>query len=262
MLPELPTGLAPDLERGLRFLDAQRFPGRLVQCGVTGAHFYGFPSPDSDLDLKGVHLAPTEELLGLATPDETFDVLTDFEGVEHDLTTHEVAMALGLLLRGNGNVLERFLSPFQLVSGAVRDELAELARGAIAKNFHRHYRGFFSGMRREHERERRAKTLLYSYRVALTGAHLLRTGELVGDVRVLAPRYGFAEVLELAELKARTQEKVVLDDAMDARFRGRWPDLERELASSLEASELPDEPTNREAIERWLRATRLAELRE
>lgn len=259
-LPDLPPGLAPDIERGLRFLAAQRFPGELVQCGVTGAHYYGFPSPDSDIDLKGVHLAPTEELLGLSSPAETFDVLTDFEEVEHDLTTHEAAMALGLLLRGNGNVLERFLSPFQLVPGAVTESLAELAEGAIAKSFHRHYRGFFSGMRREHTRERRAKTMLYSYRVALTGTHLLRTGELVGDVRVLAPRYGFEEVTELVELKGRTREKAVLDEPTDARFRARWPALEEALADALEASELPEEPPNRDAMERWLRETRLRAL--
>ena len=52
-------------------------------------------------------------LLGLDRPQETHDVLTDFEGLEHDLTTHEAAKALTLLLQGNGNVLERLLSSHQ-----------------------------------------------------------------------------------------------------------------------------------------------------
>ena len=30
---------------------------------VSGAHAYGFPSPDSDFDLKGAHVVPTECLL-------------------------------------------------------------------------------------------------------------------------------------------------------------------------------------------------------
>ena len=37
---------------------------RHVVISLSGAHAYGFPSPDSDLDLKCVHLAPTESLLG------------------------------------------------------------------------------------------------------------------------------------------------------------------------------------------------------
>lgn len=58
--------LTPDERaRALRFLHAHAPPGALLQCGVTGAHAYGFLSPDSDVDLKGLHLAPTEQVLGL-----------------------------------------------------------------------------------------------------------------------------------------------------------------------------------------------------
>lgn len=35
---------------------------------LSGAHAYGFPSPDSDLDLKAIHVEQTERLLGLASP--------------------------------------------------------------------------------------------------------------------------------------------------------------------------------------------------
>ena len=38
-----------------------------VVVSLSGAHAYGFPSPDSDLDLKAVHLAPTKSLLGFPT---------------------------------------------------------------------------------------------------------------------------------------------------------------------------------------------------
>ena len=35
---------------------AQPFP--LLFITISGAHLYGFPSPDSDYDLRGVHLLP------------------------------------------------------------------------------------------------------------------------------------------------------------------------------------------------------------
>ena len=32
---------------------------------VSGAHLYGFPSPDSDFDLRGVHVLPVRDVVGL-----------------------------------------------------------------------------------------------------------------------------------------------------------------------------------------------------
>jgi len=256
----LPPALRPDLEKAKRFLLLHPPPGRLLQVGITGAHEYGFPSPDSDVDLKGIHLAPTRALLGLSAPPETHDLILDFEGVEHDLTTHELGKALALLLGGNGNVLERLTSPFQLVDSREAKELRELANTCICKTFVRHYRGFFMGTRREHEKVRRAKSMLYSYRVALTGVHLLRTGEVEPDLRANAPRYGFEEILELVELKQSSKEKAPLDDATDARFRARWPDLEQALRDAYAESSLPEEPPNAADVEAWLVDVRAASL--
>ncbi|MCB9604275.1 MAG: nucleotidyltransferase domain-containing protein [Sandaracinus sp.] len=253
--------LTPDERaRALRFLDAHAPPGTLLQCGVTGAHAYGFLSPDSDVDLKGVHLAPTAALLGLGGPKETHDVLVDFEEVEHDLTTHEAAKALGLLARGNGNVLERLLSPLQLVASDDVEALRELARGAMSTRFAPHYRGFFQGVMREHAREPKVKSMLYAYRTALTGVHLLRTGELEMDLRPLADRYGFPELHALVETKRRGEEKGALDPEDDARHRARWPELESMLAAALERSSLPHDVPNRDAMSAWLVERRLRAL--
>ena len=99
--------LEPDLDLGRRFLAEHPPPGRVLLCEVTGSHHYGFPSPDSDIDLKGVHVAPTRSLLGLSTPRDAHDRLLVFEGTECDLTSNEVGQVLRLVLRGNGNALER-----------------------------------------------------------------------------------------------------------------------------------------------------------
>ena len=201
---------------------------------------------------KVFHIAPTRIFLGLGSPRETHDVLTDFEDVEHDLTTHEVGKALKLLLGGNGNVLERLTSPFQLVQSDEARKLKELALGAISKRFCRHYRGFFTGMCREHQRLKRAKTMLYTYRVALTGIHLMTTGEVEADLRANAPRYGFDEALELLEAKQKGQEKSQLPEAEDHRFRARWPTLEAALQHALAESPLPDDPPNIPQADHWL----------
>ncbi len=46
-------------------------PDPVVFATVSGAHLYGFPSRDSDVDLRGVHLLPVEALVGLREPEET-----------------------------------------------------------------------------------------------------------------------------------------------------------------------------------------------
>lgn len=255
--------LEPDLERGRRFIGANAPAGSILLCGVTGSHFYGFPSPDSDLDLKGIHLAPTDALFGLEAPAETFDRLETFEGLECDYTSHEARKALALLLRGNGNMLERILSPIQLFEGPALAQLQALARGAISKRFADHYRGFFKGMCREHERspEPEAKTLLYAYRVALTGIHLLRTGELIGDVNVTGPLYGCDSVVELALRKRRGIEHLIVTADEDARHRARWTELEAALESALAASRLPEDALNAADCNAWLVAARQAALR-
>jgi uncharacterized protein len=246
--------LTPDLFVGRRFVDANKPSGRILLCAVTGAHHYGFPSEDSDLDLKGIHLAPTTDLLGLDDPVETRDRLEVFENVECDYTSHEAKKALKSLLDGNGNMLERILSPYQLYETADLEELRRLTQRLVSKKFFNHYRGYFKGMCAEHDRGDKpgAKTLLYSYRVALTGAHLLRTGELEANLNITAKIYGFENVIELIDIKREQGEKSELPVELNERFKMRWPDLEVLLDKSLATSKLPEEPPNREDISDWL----------
>lgn len=247
-----------DFDLARRFIAAHPPPGTLLTVGLTGSHLYGFPSPDSDLDLKGLHLAPIDAILGLHPVQETHDRLQVFEGIECDLTTHEARKAINLLLRGNGNVLERLLSPHQLYPGAMQVELAALAQGSISRKFYKHYAGFFRGMCREYERLEAptAKKMLYCYRVALTGTHLLKTGELECNVTRLAAEYGHPLVEELVELKCTTAEKVALTPEQDERYRAAWPDLDALIVAAMDASTLPDDPQNTADWQAWLVATR------
>lgn len=254
--------LTPDRELGRRFLAANPPPGEVLSCGVTGAHLYGFPSPDSDLDLKGVHLAPTESLLGLCRASEAFDRLEVFEGVECDYTSHEAGKALALLLQGNANMLERVLSPIQLYLSEEAAQFASLARGAVSRRFAAHYQGFFRRTCLAHDKDGapRLKTMLYAYRVALTGVHLLRTGELVADLGALAPEYGFPDVSSLIARKRAGAERGGLLPEEDAEHRARWVALEKALLRAEQASPLPEEPPNRGACEAWLVAIRRSRL--
>ncbi len=254
--------LEPDLAVSRRFIDANPPPGRLLLCAITGSHHYGFPSANSDLDIKRVHLAPTRSVLGLGKLEDSHDALEIFEGVECDLTTNEAGQALALLLGGNGNMLERIFSPYQLGDDDELAELRELARGALSRRCYRHYHGYFRGMQREHllKEPPRAKSLLYTFRVALTGTHLLRTGEVVASLPELAERYGYADVRSLIDIKRGGHEKQEISMEVAERFRALWPRLDAWMTESLESSPLPEEPANRAACDAWLVARRIREL--
>ena len=55
--------------RLLRQVELHPYP--LLFVTISGAHLYGFPSPDSDFDLHGVHVLPVREVVGLDTGPET-----------------------------------------------------------------------------------------------------------------------------------------------------------------------------------------------
>jgi predicted nucleotidyltransferase len=245
----------PDIEKGRRFLDTSEAPNRLL-VGVTGAHYYGFPSPDSDLDLKGIHVAPTARIVSLAPPADAVDFLGIFEGLEIDYTSHEIAAAVTLPLRGNGSILERILSPFQLIESREQKELARLAHDSASKKFVHHYRGFFGRMKADWQKanEKTVKGLLYAYRSALTGIHLLRTGECLGDVTTLAPIYGFDRVPKLVQLKGQGTEHGAIKDTGE--FQDDLTRLDELLEQAHAESSLPDQAQNQDAIDRFLVALR------
>ena len=49
---------------------AQDQPYPLLFATLSGAHLYGFASEDSDYDLRGSHLLPVEDVIGLSTGPE------------------------------------------------------------------------------------------------------------------------------------------------------------------------------------------------
>src|SRR5262244_561092 len=100
-------------------------PYPLLFATISGAHLYGFPSPDSDYDLRGVHVLPAREVIGLNTPRETIEISSMREGLEIDLVTHDIRKFFGLLLKKNGYVLEQLYSPLIVQSSPEHDELKQ-----------------------------------------------------------------------------------------------------------------------------------------
>jgi len=238
-----------------RVLDEESARREHLVVSLSGAHAYGFPSPDSDLDLKCVHIAPTAHLLRLEQrgPLDSTERLEVIDGVEIDYSSNELAPVLLGVLQGNGNYVERLLGAHALRASPLLEAVRPLVRRALSRRMHRHYRGFAQGQLREWEKTgfRSTKKLLYVLRTALTGTHALLTGEVETDLTALMDRYGFGEAGELVAWKRRG-ERSELPEPLSEHWRGQVTRAFERLDSACERSVLPEEPRGTEALEAWL----------
>ena len=226
----------------LAALARRRVPEALFVT-VSGAHLYGFPSADSDIDLRGCHLLPLPALVGLRPPVETVDVKEDLAGTEVELVSHDVGKYLRLLAKHNGYVLEQIFSPLVVLGGDFLARLRPLAGRCVTRLCYHHYRGFLHTQLRLLEKEpvKKAKTLLYAYRVVLTGIHLLRSGEVQANLPELNRHFGLPFVEDLVRRK-QDREQGVLTELDYGWHRAELVRREDELDAAFAASRLPESP--------------------
>ncbi|MFB9838702.1 nucleotidyltransferase domain-containing protein [Actinoallomurus acaciae] len=221
--------------------------GDVVFATVSGAHLYGFPSADSDVDLRGVHLMPLEDVVGLRTGAGTVDRTWTRDGVEVDLVTHDLAKFARLLLRRNGYVLEQLLSPLVVASSPLHEEMAALAPDCLTRHHAHHYLGFARTQWGFFERTGELKPLLYTFRVLSTGIHLMRTGEVVADLTTLG--HGPAYVPELIEAKREAEHGTLPTDAPGReRLAADVAAMTARLEGERDRSSLPDRPSAEPAL--------------
>ena len=239
------------------------FPGKTLFLAITGSHTYGFPSPDSDIDVRGRYALPLRELIGLKKPTETYNRTFISDGVELDIEAHDLGKYLRLLMKNGGNMLEQILSPLMVESFVGFEEFQQLSCNAMTRGVVRHYQGFLSRQIKivKETPDVQAKSVLYLFRVALTGIHLLRTGEMELNVRVLNEEFQIPYLPELWDSKVTNPEKAHFANLDRERVLADAQQLDDELRASAATSPLPEELPNFDALEEFLCRLRLEETR-
>ncbi len=235
-------------------------PYRLCFVTLSGAHLYGFPSPDSDYDLRGAHLLPLPEVVGLDPGRETIDTSEVRDGVEMDLVTHDVRKFFSLLLRRNGYALEQVYSPLVVFTSPEHEELKEITRGCITRQHHHHYLSFaaheWQALTRGNGHE--LKSILYLFRVLLSGIHLMRTGEVEANLPRLNEEFGLPFLTDLMAQKRAGTEKAQADGPGVAYYEREYLRLCQVLSEAAQASALPETPSARAALNDLLVRIRLS----
>ena len=239
--------------------DQQPYP--LVFATVSGAHLYGFESADSDWDLRGVHVLPLPEVVGLVTGPETITVSSDDGGLDLDLVTHDIRKFCALLLKPNGYVLEQLHSPLVIAGGDSHDELRDLSQGCITSRHAHHYLGFADTQWQLFEKtgSQGLKPLLYVFRVLKTGIRLMRTSEVEANLTNLLNDDPVIEYLpELIDAKKSGGEHATIDGTGVDRYRQDIDHLREVLQYEQSTTKLATEPTARAALNDFVIRTRLA----
>lgn len=229
----------------------------LVFATISGAHLYGFPSPDSDYDLRGVHVLPIESFVGLDIPEETIEHSSVEENIELDLVTHDVRKFVRMMLKPNGYVLEQLYSPLVVHSTQYHEELKHLGAQCVTRHHVRHYKGFAARQWKMLQTETvpRVKTLLYLYRVLLTGIHLMRTGRIEANLVVLNHDFALPFLPDLIEQKKSGERTAI--SAPDLVFHEReYHRMSAELEEAAQNSPLPELPSAREELNNLLKTIR------
>lgn len=234
-------------------------PYPLLFATISGAHLYGFPSPDSDFDLRGIHLLPLRDVVGLEAGEETVEKSGIHDGMEIDLVTHDAKKFFGLMLRKNGYVLEQLLSPLIVFTTPEHEELKAMAPACITRHHAHHYFGFAETQWKLFQKAEppHVKPLLYVYRVLLTGIHLMRTGEVEANLVRLNETAQLSYISELIARKTGGPEKGRLDQADLAFHQQEYERLRGILQTAFECSRLPENATAAAALNDLLVRVRL-----
>jgi uncharacterized protein len=246
------------IERGKKALQPGalvNLPEKFLFVTISGAHLYGFPSADSDIDLRGAHILSREDFLRLSEPDETYESAgTIVDGIEVDCVSHDLKKYLRLLTKKNGYVLEQIFSPLVVFDGGQLEELRTLARGAMTRHVVHHYKGFFQTQEKLSLKDPAptAKAVLYLFRVVMTGLHLLRTGEVEANILKLNEIYRLPFIPDLVARKTGGTEKGRLQPGEFQTLLNAAKALEAQLDRASESSHLPETVQNLPALDDFL----------
>jgi len=205
---------------------------------VSGSHMWNLARPDSDLDIRGVYLAPLPRVLSLHPGADTIEG-QHILGGEVDLQLYEVGKALSMLARGNGNAVEMLLAPTVFYAHPNAEYWQSLARPFLTKKLRAYYMGYLHSQRKRAGQARGSKSLVYTYREGLAGICLLKTGRIIYDfheLRAWFEQHYWQSPLLVEFMAAREP----VGEEKWRRFEAEWDALVLEMERAAQESTLPE----------------------
>lgn len=236
---------------------------------VTGSHIYGFDSPDSDIDVRGLHVAPAEEYASLRTP--ASEVTVNMDGVTEgfgayadvDLRSYELKKFGSLLAKANYNVVELVFEAPTVMNGIPleMDALEALIREYLPMNVPHAYLGMAKsnyykhlGPEKTEGYDPRPKKFLYVYRGLLGATYVLEHEDIEADIHTLATAVDGGDPQLVDDLigHKREADEPTVPEALEERARTAI----LEQFNALDALPKPDKSGYWEALDDWMHNVR------
>ena len=243
---------------------SSEYSSKLLYITISGSHLYGFESKDSDVDYRGCFLADTNKLLGLKIPR---DHLQREDGLD-DIVLFELRKEIGLLNKGNCNVLEHLFAK-QLYTSDEYFELKKIIslnlnlagiyhsyRGMVWENYNKFC---LKGMHT-------VKKFLYVFRGILAGIHAIENRQIEPNLEKLleSRTESFIEPIQnLIRLKKDGKEKDFLPDSSLARYHKLVEEMITLIDHSYENNKLSEkiqlelDRSREKDLDKFLRKVRL-----
>ena len=174
----------------------------LLAC-ETGSRAWGFPSPDSDYDIRLIYKHDLDWYLSLNEKKDTIDLMLDNNML--DISGWDIKKSLGLLWKSNPPLLERLQSPIIYKSDPeFVNEMWELASETYSRiaSLH-HYKSLSVNMFEEISAtgNYKLKKLFYALRAATACKWIIDRDDI--------PPIEFRKMMEGLNIKSELEERIV-----------------------------------------------------
>lgn len=209
---------------------------------LCGDHLHGWATPHSAWALRGAHLLPLRDVLGLFPQIKTLHSSVDVDHQHITLQSHDLKLFLQLLVGKRGWVYEELCSPLVVVDHPQLATLRGLGRAALSRHqVYLHYRTLAADHGERYREYGLRADLLHVVYALLAGTYLLRTGDLIAHLPTLAAA---AELPQLAELVVQHRHEQPFAYTLRTDVERRLPVLDAALDTAYACSPLPERPVN------------------
>lgn len=185
----------------LRDLEVQNDIKILLAC-ETGSRAWGFPSPDSDYDVRIIYVHNLSWYVGINEHKDSIDLM--FEDNEIDISGWELRKSLRLLTKSNGAMLERIQSDqIYFVDEEFQKEIDVIADSCYSRIATIYHYSRMSKNCLETIKENdnyKLKKLFYALRSAVACKWILEKNE--------KPPISFLKMLEVLELPSKIKKRI------------------------------------------------------
>ncbi len=201
------------IKQYLRNIEVEKNVEILFAC-ETGSRAWGFPSPDSDYDVRFIYKHPKDWYLSLTEQKDSIELMLDNN--EMDLSGWDFKKSLTLLAKSNVAMLERIQSPIIYVENEAFltgiQALAQHTYSKIATMYH--YLSMAKNMFEAVQADRavKLKKLFYALRTSVACQWILERDEMPPIIfQTMLEKLDIApsitqRIYELIELKATKSE--------------------------------------------------------